>query len=51
MHALRMRTDLARYPLIDWRWRVLQAPGQLDPRVHTRGKTSAQYGNTIFRVR
>src|SRR5436309_6848895 len=32
----RIHIDPARHPLIDWRWRVLQAPGHTAPRVPAR---------------
>ena len=29
----RIRIDPARHPVVEWRWRVLQSPGNTDPRV------------------
>jgi len=38
----RIRIDPARHPLIEWRWRVLQAPAEVDPRVPARDDSPAR---------
>jgi len=38
----RIRIDPARHPVIEWRWRVLQTPGQTDPRVPSRDDSPAR---------
>jgi len=38
----RIHIDPARHPLIDWSWRVLQAPGHTDPRVPARDDSPAR---------
>jgi len=38
----RIRIDPARQPVIDWRWRVLQAPAHVDPRVPARDDSPAR---------
>src|SRR6059036_1192185 len=38
----RIHIDPARHPLIDWSWRVLQAPGHADPRVPARDDSPAR---------
>ena len=38
----RIRIDPARHPLIEWRWRVLQTPTELDPRVPARDDSPAR---------
>jgi hypothetical protein len=38
----RIRIDPARQPVIDWRWRVLQTPAELDPRVPARDDSPAR---------
>ncbi len=38
----RIRIDPARHSLIEWRWRVLQSPTELDPRVPTRDDSPAR---------
>jgi hypothetical protein len=38
----RIRIDPARHPLIEWRWRVLQTPVDLDPRVPARDDSPAR---------
>ena len=38
----RIRIDPARHPLIEWRWRVLQTPAGLDPRVPARDDSPAR---------
>jgi hypothetical protein len=38
----RIRIDPARYPLIEWRWRVLQTPAEVDPRVPARNDSPAR---------
>lgn len=38
----RVRIDPARSPLIEWRWRVLQTPPSLDPRVPGRNDSPAR---------
>ena len=38
----RIRIDPARHPLIEWRWRVLQTPADLDPRVPSRDDSPAR---------
>ena len=38
----RIRIDPARHPLIDWSWRVLQAPSHTDPRVPARDDSPAR---------
>jgi len=37
-----VRIDPARHPVIEWRWRVLQTPADLDPRVHARDDSPAR---------
>ncbi len=38
----RIRIDPARHPVIEWRWRVLQTPAGLDPRVPARDDSPAR---------
>ncbi len=38
----RIRIDPARHPLIEWRWRVVQAPAEIDPRVPARDDSPAR---------
>jgi hypothetical protein len=38
----RVRIDPARHPLIEWRWRVLQTPAGVDPRVPARDDSPAR---------
>jgi hypothetical protein len=38
----RIRIDPARHPVIEWRWRVLQAPAEVDPRVPARDDSPAR---------
>src|SRR5256714_3086549 len=38
----RIHIDPARYPVIEWRWRVLQTPADLDPRVPARDDSPAR---------
>jgi len=38
----RIRIDPARHPVIEWRWRVLQTPADLDPRVPARDDSPAR---------
>jgi hypothetical protein len=38
----RIRIDPARHPVIEWRWRVLQTPGHIDPRVPSRNDSPAR---------
>jgi len=38
----RIRIDPARHPLIEWRWRVLQSPAEVDPRVPARDDSPAR---------
>ncbi len=38
----RIRIDPLRHPLIEWRWRVLDAPAELDPRVPARDDSPAR---------
>ena len=38
----RVRIDPERHPLIEWRWRVLQAPAGVDPRVPARDDSPAR---------
>jgi hypothetical protein len=38
----RIRIDPARHPFIEWRWRVLQTPADLDPRVPARDDSPAR---------
>ena len=38
----RIRIDPLRHPLIEWRWRVLQTPPELDPRVPARDDSPAR---------
>src|SRR5260221_10307581 len=38
----RIRIDPTRHPLVEWRWRVLQTPAELDPRVPARDDSPAR---------
>src|SRR5438445_6490670 len=38
----RIRIDPTRHPVIEWRWRVLQTPASLDPRVPARDDSPAR---------
>jgi DUF3047 family protein len=38
----RIRIDPTRHPVIEWRWRVLQTPADLDPRVPARDDSPAR---------
>jgi len=38
----RIRIDPARHPLIEWRWRVLQTPAEVDPRIPARNDSPAR---------
>ena len=38
----RIRIDPARHPMIEWRWRVLQTPARVDPRVPGRDDSPAR---------
>src|SRR6266853_1418819 len=38
----RIHIDPTRYPVIEWRWRVLQTPADLDPRVPARDDSPAR---------
>jgi len=38
----RIRIDPARHPVIEWRWRVLQSPAEVDPRVPVRDDSPAR---------
>jgi DUF3047 family protein len=38
----RIRIDPAHYPVIEWRWRVLQSPAHADPRVASRDDSPAR---------
>jgi hypothetical protein len=38
----RIRIDPVRHPVIEWRWRVLQAPAEVDPRVAARDDSPAR---------
>ncbi len=38
----RIHVDPARHPVIEWRWRVLQTPADLDPRVPARDDSPAR---------
>ena len=38
----RIRIDPARHPIIEWRWRVLQTPAGVDPRVPARDDSPAR---------
>ena len=38
----RIRIDPARYPVVEWRWRVLQRPAHTDPRLASRDDSPAR---------
>ena len=38
----RIRIDPVRHPVIEWRWRVLQSPAEVDPRVPARDDSPAR---------
>src|SRR5690242_6568749 len=38
----RVRFDPARYPVVEWRWRVMQPPKHTDPRVPSRDDSAAR---------
>ncbi|HEY6240899.1 MAG TPA: DUF3047 domain-containing protein [Burkholderiales bacterium] len=38
----RIRIDPGHYPVVEWRWRVMQSPAKLDPRVPSRDDSPAR---------